>query len=216
MSFFIRTGWTAAAIFAAGCFCAVGLSAQQIDGEKFQKYLSSPAHQALVGKTYASVPKTIFEPCTNIVSKGSNSTLLSAITFGADGNPTTGTWRQQFPIEACGEKIVLNFYFIAADGKINGIVGAPGDTRGTLVLQRDTVMYAQMGALRKIPDCKTLNIKNTRFESFGTPDAPDPGPNAKFRPWWETWTMTGCGQSVEVPIIYQPDATGTTIIQRSK
>jgi hypothetical protein len=204
-------------LITVGCFHTVSANAQpQIDGEKFQKYLNSDAHGALVGKTYASVPKAIFESCKNIVSKGSNSIPLSIITFGADGNPATGSWKQQFPLEACGEKIVLNFYFIARDGTINDTVGAPGDSHASLLLQHDTVMYAQMGAMRKMPDCKTLNIKNTRFEGFGTPDVPDPGPNAKFRPWWETWTMIGCGQTVEVPIIYQPDATGTTIIQRSK
>lgn len=213
----LRKAINLSVLIVAGCFHAVNANAQQqFDGEKFQKYLNSSAHGALVSKTYASVPRAIFEPCQNIVSKGSNSTPLSMITFGADGNPATGTWKQQFPIEACGEKIVLNFFFAAHDGKIDGIAAAPGDTRGNLQLQRDTVMYAQMGAIRKIPDCKTLNIKNTRFEGFGTPDGPDPGPNAKYRPWWETWTMVGCGQTAAVPIIYQPDATGTTIIQRSK
>ena len=64
-------------------------------------------------------------------------------------------------METCGEKIVLNFCFIAKDGKISGVVGAPGDTRGALLLQRDTVMYAQLGAKRKVPDCTTLNIKNS-------------------------------------------------------
>jgi hypothetical protein len=202
---------------AAGWFHAVGASAQQlIDREKFQRYVNSDAYQALVAKTYASVPKSIFEPCHNIVSRGSTSKPLSIITFDADGNPETGSWRQQFPLEACGEKIVLNFYFIARDGKISGIVGAPGDTRADLMLQRDTVTYAQMGAMRKIPDCKTLEIKNTRFEGFGTPDVPDPGPNEKLRPWWETWTMIGCGQTAEVPIVYLPDATGTKITTRLK
>ena len=200
----------------AGCVCNFGAVAQPVDGEKFQKYLNSDYHKALVSRTYATVPKAIFEPCQNLVSKGSSATLTSPIAFGADGNPATGTWKQQFPIDACGDKLLINLYFGAIDGKINGIVGAPGDTRGSLLLQRDTVMYARMGAMRKAPDCKVLNIKNTHFEGFGTPDVPDPGASAKFRPWWETWTMVGCGQTVDVPIIYQPDATGTTITARSK
>jgi hypothetical protein len=213
----LRNAARLVALIAAGYLQGAGANAQQqIDAAKFQKYLNSDAHQALISKTYAAVPKAIFEPCQNIASRGSKSIPLSMIAFGADGNPATGSWKQQFPMEACGEKIVLNFYFIAKDGKINGVVGAPGDTRGTVLLQRDTVMYAQMGAKRKMPDCSALNIKNTRFEGFGTPDGLDPGPNAKFRPWWETWTMIGCGQTVEVPIVYQPDTTGTTIIQRAK
>lgn len=203
----------ALAALALVCLSAFSAAAQPIDGEKFQKYLNSDAHKALVGKTYASVPKAIFGSCKNIGSGGSQSTPLSPISFGPDGTPATGSWKQKFPIDACGNKIVLNFFFIAADGKLNGIAGAPGDTHGSLLLQRDTVMYAQMGASTKARDCKQFDIANTRFEGFGTPDVPDPGPAARFRPWWETWTLIGCGHTLDVPIVYQPDATGTQITQ---
>lgn len=209
----LRSAVAVISLLVAVCGSASVRAQQQIDGEKFTKYLNSDAHKALVGKTYASVPKAIFASCQNIVSTGSNSLPLSMITFGPDGNPASGTWKQQFPIEACGEKIVLNFFFIVNDGKVNGVVGAPGDTRGSLLLQRDTVMYAHMGASLKAKDCKQFEIRNTRFEGFGKPGEPDPGPNARFRPWWETWTLIGCGHTLDVPIVYQPDATGTQITQ---
>jgi formylglycine-generating enzyme required for sulfatase activity len=62
-------------------------------------------------------------------------------------------------------------------------------------------------------DCKHFDVKNTRFEGFGwsNPPSPDPGPDNPLRPWWETWIAVGCGHTLEVPINFVPDATGTTI-----
>ncbi len=67
-------------------------------------------------------------------------------------------------------------------------------------------------------DCKQFVITNTRFEGFGLrdPATPDPGEGAQFRPWWETWTLTGCGHSFDVPMNFTPDATGTQIVQKAE
>jgi hypothetical protein len=44
--------------------------AQTIDGEKFHKYLYSDAHQAFVAKAFSQIPKTVFQKCPGLVSKG--------------------------------------------------------------------------------------------------------------------------------------------------
>jgi hypothetical protein len=116
---------------------------------------------------------------------------------------------------------VLHIYFTAtADEKINAIVGLPGSTHADLTLQRNGVRYARMGAMgaKNVgKDCNHFDVRNTKFESYGLADpaTPDPGPGNRLRPWWETWTMIGCGQIIDVPIDFVPDATGTTIIQPS-
>jgi hypothetical protein len=72
-----------------------------------------------------------------------------------------------------------------------------------------------MGAALIAKDCKSFVVKNTKFEGFGHAKAPiaDPGPGKSPAPWWETWTMIGCDRTVDVPIEYAPDATGTQITQ---
>ena len=64
-------------------------------------------------------------------------------------------------------------------------------------------------------DCTGFVVKNTRCESYGLvkPPTVDPGADARFRPWWETWTMIGDGHTVDGPLDFVPDDKGTQIIQ---
>jgi hypothetical protein len=137
------------------------------------------------------------------------------LSFGADGYPNAGSWRQAFPISGCGNDTVLNlFFFAGADEKINTVIGVPGTSHANLTLQRDAVRYANIGAALVMKSCKAFYVKTTRFEGYGLrkPETPDPGPGPA-RPWWETWTMAGCGGSVDVPMDFVPDGSGTQIIQ---
>jgi hypothetical protein len=188
--------------------------AQTIDGEKFHKYLYSDAHQAFVARAFSQIPKTVFQKCPGLVSKGSNSIPLKPISFSLDGFPNSGAWKQEFPVEGCGNDTTLNFYFVVgSDAKINVIVAFPGSTHADLLLQNDTLKYASEAAKPKANQCEHFDVKNTRFEGFGLPNQkrPDPGPNERFRPWWETWTLVGCGRSFDVPVDFSPSDKGTKI-----
>jgi hypothetical protein len=140
--------------------------------------------------------------------------ILKPITFASDGLPNGGAWKESFPISGCGNDTTLNFYFVArADEKINTIVGFAGSTIGDPQLQRDALFYASLSAGARAKDCKTFDVKNTKFEAFGVDGAPDPGPTATSRrPWRETWTMVGCDHTLDVTVNFIPDATGTTIV----
>jgi hypothetical protein len=63
--------------------------------------------------------------------------------------------------------------------------------------------------------CKSFDVTDTKFEGFGLskPPAPDPGPDIHFRPWWETWTLIGCGITIDIPVEFVPDAKGTQVIR---
>jgi hypothetical protein len=142
--------------------------------------------------------------------------IAQSITFDSNGIPNAGGWWERIPVAGCGNDTTINLYFaVGADGKIATIVAFPGTTRANLVLQRDALKFANLGAGSRAKDCKQFVVTNTRFEGFGlrNPATPDPGADARFRPWWETWMMAGCGQSLDVPINFIPDATGTTINQ---
>ena len=210
-----RTALLAAAI-------AVGIQAsdagaQNTGTSQFQAFTKSEFYRGLLNRSLAGLPQTVFQRCPELVSNGSTVTIIKPVTFGADGFPNAGLWKQTFPVSGCGNDTTLHFYFSAgADEKINTVVGVPGTTLTGPTLQRDAYSHASTGAALAVKDCKTFDTKNTKFEGYGllnlNPPTPDPGANSHDRPWWETWTMVGCGHTVDVPVDFVPDDKGTQVI----
>ena len=184
----------------------------------FQKYTASPDYRALIDKALASLPPEVFQKCPSLVSPPSTVTVAAPITMGPDGLPKTGAWWQRFPVSGCGNDTTLNLNFsVRADGKIVVTVALPGTTHADLTLQHDGLFYATVGAGTRAKSCKTFIVKNTRFESYGSHDHPTHSPaQGQFQPWWESWVVTGCGRTFNVPMDFSPDATGTQITQRSQ
>jgi hypothetical protein len=183
----------------------------------FRAFIASDFHKGLILRAIDGVPPAVFEKCPSLVSNSSRITPLKPVTFGASGLPNSGLWKESFPVSGCGDDTILNFYFTAGkDEKINTIIGIPRTTRGDPVLQRDAVLYANMGAQLVARDCKKFDVKSARFEAYGLPDppSPDPGPSVRFRPWWETWTVVGCGHVIDVPLDFTPDDKGVRIVMR--
>jgi hypothetical protein len=209
---FIQIGLLAAALVLAGA-----AHAQTPAESQFQAFTASDFYRSLVGRAIGQLPPSVFQRCPTLVSNGSRVAVLKPIQFGSDGFPTDGAWRQSFPVSGCGNDTMLNFYFFATpEKKINTVVGVPGTTHADVTLQRDAVQFADLGAGRALKStCSEFNVRNTRFEAYdlAKPPTPDPGPDTLLRPWWETWTVIGCGKIIDVPIDFAPDGTGTRIIQ---
>jgi hypothetical protein len=55
----------------------------------------------------------------------------------------------------------------------------------------------------------------TKFEAYGleNPPTPDPGSAARDRPWWESWTASGCGRKFLVPLDFIPRDGVVKIVQ---
>jgi hypothetical protein len=189
----------------------------QTDGASpIQKFIKSDFYKGLVDRALAALPPAVFQRCPALVSEESRVTVLKAISFGADGWPNAGSWKQQFPVKGCGNDTLLNIYVSAgADEKLNTVVGIPGSTRADLTLQRDAVLYANTWASLVAKGCKSFDVTDTKFEGFGLskPAATDSGPDNQFHPWHETWTLKGCGTPVDIPIDFVPDAKGTQVIR---
>jgi hypothetical protein len=210
-----RTGtWLAA--FAAALLPLHVALAQTADQDAFKKYINAAEHGRVVAAALESLPHEVFQRCPALVAPGSRVTITKPITMSADGKPTAGAWWQRFPVSGCGNDTVLNLYFaVSKDGKVATNIALPGTTRADLVLQHDALFYAGLGPRTRAKDCKSLMITNTKFESYGSHDHPTPPPaEGKFQPWWETWTVKGCGHTFSVPMDFAPDATGTQIKQR--
>jgi hypothetical protein len=203
-------GWLALALLPHAA------KSQSADDAKLQAFARSPFYQSLVNRALAALPETVFKRCPTLVSNGSHVTVLRPAGFAPDGYPTSGVWKQVFPVTGCGNDTILNLYFSArADEKVDVLIGDPGTTHADLTLQRDALPFAMTGASLVVKGCKDFAVTTTRFEAFGVPNPPihDPGPAQPLRPWWETWTMAGCGRKADVPMDFVPDETGTKIIQ---
>jgi len=182
---------------------------------QLQAFTRGEFHKGLLLRAFSGIPATIFPRCPSLVSNSSKVTVISPVTFAADGYPNSGSWIEQFPVSGCGNDTTLNLFFSAtADEKVNTAVGVPGATVANLKLQQDGYLYATMGARLVAKDCKELVVKNTKFEGFGTKEHPVTyaGPNAPRPAWWETWTMGGCGHTVDVTMESTPDARGTMVV----
>ena len=190
--------------------------AQAVGESQLQTFTKSDFYSGLLRRNLAALPEVVFKKCPTLASNGSRVTVLKPVSFGADGQPNAGLWKHAFPVSGCGDDTVLNFYFfVGADGKLNTITGVPGTSNADPTLQRDTLLYANAGAALVAKGCRDFIVKNTKFEAFGLsiPPMPDPGPGQRLRPWWETWTMVGCGRTIDVPLNFAPDETGTQITQ---
>jgi hypothetical protein len=202
--------------FLASIIQPIESRAQAIVGNQMQAFIGSDIYKGLLTRALVGLPQAVYPRCPTLVSGAAKVTVLKPISFAGDGSPNAGFWKQTIPVKGCGNDTVLNFYFSAgADEKINTVIGIPGATLADLTLQRDAVLFANTGAMSVEKGCKSFDVTNTRFEGFGLskPPIPDPGSGSHFRPWWETWTMVGCGHTIDVPIDFKPDEKGTQILQ---
>lgn len=188
------------------------------DTEQLKKFISaSDFHKNLVSRALSQLPPAVFQRCPTLASTGSRVTVVKPVSFGSDGFPNAGMWNESFPVSGCGNDTTLNIFFEAtADEKVNTIVGLPGTTHTSPTLQRDAIRYATMGfSTAAKMSCKEIAVTNTKFEGYGVknPAVADPGPLHPQRPWWETWTLTGCSRTFDLPMDFIPDQTGTQIIQ---
>ncbi len=207
------------AALAAALNSPTAVAAQSADAARFREFVRSDFQRHLLLRAFASLPPAVFRRCPALMSDRSQVTPIRRVTFALDGFPDFGAWKESFPVSGCGNDTIINFYFVVRyNEKIDTFIALPGTTRADLILQRDARMQALTGGALMVKDCKNLTITNTKFESYGLshPATPDPGPLHRLRPWWETWTMVGCGHKVEVPIDFTPDATGTLIVVPAK
>ena len=99
---------------------------------------------------------------------------------------------------------------VSGTGKGEGAV--PGETLGTIVLQRDTENQILLLDQVMFPDCDTRRIVNTEVLEVS-----DETRNVKGRTvaanWKERWSMDRCGEIIPYEITYVPDGKGGTQIQ---
>jgi hypothetical protein len=130
--------------------------------------------------------------------------MIEPVSFAPDGYPTSGLWKQSFPVSGCGNDTTINFFFRAqSDEKMHSIVGIPGETRADVALQRDAFSMAVTAVQAAVPNCEQITVKDSKYL----------GPFGKSRKaWQESWLIAACTRPTHVTLTFTPDDTGTKIL----
>jgi hypothetical protein len=180
---------------------------------EFSRYLASPEHRGAVIAAAQRMNGQLPGSCAAVEFRPTGSIIIGQPPrFDAVGRPVEGMWTEPVTATGCGATRRYNVLTIAAPDKPPRQVGLlPGTTHADPLLQRDGISYAFLGTTILVKDCKQRTITDTRFDDYEGPPAADARPGQQPRPWRETWTVWACGKSIDVPIHFAPDATGTAI-----
>jgi hypothetical protein len=191
-------------------------STELISSAKAKAYVTSPSMMQIYYQLGIAQDKKfgIQTDCkTNYDVQPLFPVVISPIDFPEDKqNPTTGTWFMRYDLKRCGEAKTYSAIFLAnADGSIpKSQPYYPGSTGASALLIKDTMMGAIPYALTlsENKDCKNINIFDMRITE--TPHNVVEGDKTFKGVWSEAWTFKVCGQQIDVPISFIPDANGGT------
>jgi hypothetical protein len=119
-----------------------------------------------------------------------------------------GAWKQSVREQGCGQDRILNVLVVVRGPKTLATAPLlPGTTHADPTLERDAARYAWIAAQPAMGDCKSGYIAETRY--IGTSGVV-PGSGARSV-WREMWHLVACGRNLNVPLLFTPDTSGTTI-----
>jgi hypothetical protein len=186
-----------------------------VSGQKLNALVASASYKATIQKAAATLAPEVVQGCSPAIPDRSVIRVLKPISFGADGRPFEGAWKQSVALDGCRTETVLNFLFTAgADERIRTLVLVPGSS----IAEPQPQVEAFHGAVAAVQGlgapCAGLHVANTRFEAFdhSRSPGPDPAPGAKVEiPWRETWTLVGCGKAWSMPMLFTPEGPATRV-----
>jgi hypothetical protein len=140
-----------------------------------------------------------------------NTIVMKPIVFSEDKqNPVNGVWMTRYRIVRCGDEKIYNALFFANTTGDMPIAKAffPGSTNAGPQLVSDAMRAAVTKALtqKNDRDCKTAYVFDMRVTE---PAHKVVEAEKTFTGVWnELWTLDLCGQMIDVPMIFIPDANG--------
>ena len=189
---------------------AAPASAAKMDLPNFVK---QPDYRATVITTAKNQIKAAVNACANANFQPTGKvTVFDPVRFN-NGKPYTGAWVERVEATGCGPTRLLNVLTIAHSDSPLQVVGMmPGDTLTDPMMQKNALQYAEAIAVRGVPPgCKQLAFINTKFDGFiGLPN-PEVTDGRESRPWRELWTMTACGNELDIGLIFTPNQRGTAL-----
>jgi hypothetical protein len=199
--------------FVIGLMGFVASSGHAQEQSAFEQLLASQALQQQVIQAAGHSTVILQNPCPSAQYTLDNKPFVrTAPVFDSSGHVVNGDWKQVVSAKGCGRTRLLNvLVLVRAPNSLATIPMLPGTTHAGPVLQKDAVKYAvQIVATvpgGNDPNCKTGYIEDTEFVSQES----TPVQGGKEPPWREVWTLVSCVQKMQVPMLFIPDSTGTSI-----
>jgi hypothetical protein len=191
----------------------VASSGRADDQSAFSQLLNDQTLQQRILDAAGRSTVMIQNPCPSAHYAIDNKLFIhTAPTLDSSGRIVGGEWRHAVHEEGCGQTRVLNV-LVRAQGQstLSTMPLLPGTTHAGPVLQKDAVKYAVQTVIGVPggydPNCKIGYVEDTEFvsqESTAVQGGREP-------PWRELWTLVSCVQKMQVPMLFVPDSTGTSI-----
>jgi len=164
-----------------------------------------PRFHALVEQQFLAYEASLTTRCKDIHPDWSRATahIYGTVELDKDGYPYRATWAEQVPGTACGQPRRFHALILVRGGKLDTESMLPGDSETSAQLAsdvRDPLLSAAMGfgfAHGIKPSC-TIDVLDTHLITNVTP----------HNPWQEVWLVNICGNRLNIPITFIPDATG--------
>jgi hypothetical protein len=139
--------------------------------------------------------------------------VLQPSQFSADGRSlTAGASIESFAATACGVTRRHNVLNVVKDGAVYRLPRLVGTSIADYQLQSDSALHVIIAAKRLASEgCTSFFANDTQFLAFEAEAIPNARAGRNARAWREDWTIWACGKEVVVPMLFIPDATGTTI-----
>jgi hypothetical protein len=206
-----RTQFILPAIAAvAGLSVSSSLHAAEIPPAMMQ-YVERPEHiQAVMDHARAFIAKD--PACRAETARTTAIAIFKPVTFGPDGAPTSGMWKETVRVQGCSRSGIYNVATgVDASGGVHVFAMLPGTSIADSQLERDAVDQALIEARTKAPPNCTVNVVDTAFESYASAANPGVEPGREARTWHEKWTVQGCAASIIVAMTFVPHTNGTAI-----
>jgi hypothetical protein len=196
---------------AAGLVVSPSLHAAEIAPE-LKHYLDRPEHiQAVMDHAQAFIGKD--PACRAETARTTGIAIYTPVTFGPDGAPTSGMWKETMRVQGCSRSGIYNVATgVDQSGGIHVFAMLPGTSIADSRLERDAVNYALIAARAKAPpNCTEPLVVDTAFENYANTANPGVEPGREARSWHEKWTVQGCAASISVEMTFVPHTNGTAI-----
>jgi hypothetical protein len=176
--------------------------ASQAPSPEFASFLIDPQYIAYIAKGVAqNEPEPLRAECATVkpVVRASLAILQPPKFAKGVKTPLSGQWIDRVKVDRCGKPGVRSFMITApGNNQMHLVALLPGDTNASPALQNDATGPAKTAASAKL-GCTAGPMHIVDTKSVAKP--------AKG-PWRETWTFSGCGKNLTLPIEFAPDSGG--------
>lgn len=194
-----------------------GTEPQAISPE-FSAFLQTGEHKAAILAAAQKASTLLHGLCpsyqfglTGLVS------LYRPFVMGSDGTPVAGIWKEPVSAAGCGETLQFNVLtMISPEKGVQVVPLVPGDGHADPVLMKDAMMNVYQYAHVRKPDCQQVQLVKTKFDGYEGEPIKDARDGPQSRKWQETWSIWACGDMMDMPIWFVPDATGTSFMTSVK